>query len=51
MWKGKWRNQYGSILTIIDDSDHRLTGTFQTALPDSGFHDQSIPMIGFHQGN
>jgi hypothetical protein len=51
MWKGKWRNRYGSILTITDDSDHRLIGTFETALPDSGFHDRSIPMIGFHQGN
>src|SRR4051794_25333837 len=50
-WLGQWRNQYGSILTITDDADHRITGTFRTALEDSGFFGQEIPVVGFHQGN
>jgi hypothetical protein len=50
-WLGRWRNQYGSILTITDDTDHRITGTFRTALEDSGFYGQDIPVVGFHQGN
>src|SRR3954453_4252642 len=48
---GRWRNQFGSILEITDDSDHRVVGSFTTALSDSGFAGQEIPMIGFHQGD
>lgn len=51
IWKGKWRNQYGSLLEISDDSDQKIVGTFRTALDDSGFHDQAIPMFGVHQGD
>jgi len=36
-WKGEWRNQYGSIVEITDDARNRISGTFTTALPDSGF--------------
>ena len=49
-WIGKWRNQYGSELEITNDADQKLTGTFTTALADSGFAGQTIPMVGFHQG-
>src|SRR3954453_8828158 len=50
-WTGKWRNQYGSILDISDDADNRITGTFRTALSDSGFYGQEIPVTGIHQGD
>src|SRR4051812_2579756 len=50
-WKGEWQNQYGSILTITDDSNHRIVGSFRTALSDSGFHGQEIPIVGLHQGD
>ena len=49
-WKGKWRNQYGSILEITDDANRKIVGTFRTSLDDSGFHGQTIPMLGVHQG-
>ena len=51
MWKGKWRNQYGSVLEITDDSNNRIVGTFRTALDDSGFRGQIIAMLGVHQGD
>jgi hypothetical protein len=50
-WKGTWKNQYGSILKITDDSGNRILGSFRTALPDSGFHGQEIPVVGVHQGD
>jgi hypothetical protein len=50
-WKGKWRNQYGSVVTIVDDTDQRISGTFKTALQDSGFYGQEIPVVGLHQGD
>ncbi|KRR16307.1 hypothetical protein CQ14_33340 [Bradyrhizobium lablabi] len=50
-WKGKWRNQYGSIVDITDDANRRISGTFKTALKDSGFYGQEIPVVGIHQGN
>nr|WP_245321830.1 avidin/streptavidin family protein [Mesorhizobium sp. WSM1497] len=43
-WKGVWKNQYGSIVEITDDADNRISGSFRTALPDSGFHGQEIPI-------
>jgi avidin family protein len=49
-WKGKWRNQYGSIVSIVEDANHRISGTFKTALKDSGFYGQEIPVVGLHQG-
>jgi hypothetical protein len=49
-WLGKWQNQYGSILEIVGDSNHRIIGTFTTALKDSGFYGQQIPAFGSHQG-
>ena len=50
-WVGKWRNQYGSLADITDDADHRITGTFSTALRDSGFFGEAVPMVGVHEGN
>lgn len=50
-WKGKWRNQYGSILEITDDADNRIVGSFGTALNDSGFRGQTITMLEVHQGD
>jgi len=50
-WKGKWRNQYGSIVSIVDDANHWISGTFKTALKDSGFYGQEIPVVGLHQGD
>jgi len=49
-WIGKWKNQYGSILEISDDSDNRIVGTFRTALEDSGFFGQEVAMLGVHAG-
>lgn len=50
-WIGKWRNQYGSILEITDESDHRVVGKFRTALDDSGFFGQEIDVVGVHHGD
>jgi len=50
-WLGKWRNQYGSILDITDESHHKIVATFRTALGDSTFAGQDIAMIGAHQGD
>lgn len=50
-WIGNWRNQFGSILRITGDAEGRIEGTFETALEDSGFYGQSVPVVGFHKGN
>ncbi len=50
-WNGQWRNQYGSILDINDDADHHIAGTFRTALSDSGFYGQEVPVTGVHYGD
>ncbi len=50
-WVGKWRNQYGSLVDITDDADHRITGTFSTALRESGFFGHTIPVVGVHEGD
>lgn len=50
-WIGTWRNQYGSTVRITNDRDHRVVGVFVTALKDSGFHGQEVPVIGVHQGD
>lgn len=49
-WTGRWRNQYGSILTITDDADRRIHGTFRTALGDSSFAGQDVEVTGIHRG-
>ncbi|MCK1714309.1 MULTISPECIES: avidin/streptavidin family protein [unclassified Bradyrhizobium] len=50
-WVGNWQNQFGSILRITSDAEGRIEGNFETALEDSGFYGQSVPVIGFHRGN
>jgi hypothetical protein len=50
-WIGTWRNQYGSTLRITDDTGHRISGFFTTALPDSGFFGETVPVVGVHQGD
>lgn len=50
-WIGNWRNQFGSMLRITRDADGRIEGLFETALEDSGFYGQAVPVIGFHKGN
>jgi hypothetical protein len=49
-WTGTWRNQYGSRLTITDESEGRLRGTFRTALVDSGFFGLDVEVAGVHCG-
>ncbi|WP_405163111.1 avidin/streptavidin family protein [Nocardia sp. NBC_01499] len=49
-WKGLWRNEYGSRLTITDDGDGTLRGTFETALGDSAFAGTAVPIQGLHIG-
>jgi hypothetical protein len=50
-WVGKWRNQFGSIVDITSDAEHRIEGTFRTALQDSGFYGQEVRIFGIHQGD
>jgi Avidin family len=50
MWVGTWQNQYGSTLTITDDADQKIRGTFRTALEDSTFAGQEIDVSGIHVG-
>ncbi len=50
-WLGKWRNQYGSVIEITDESNNRIAGSFRTALPDSGFFGQEIEIVGMHYGD
>ncbi|ACU75307.1 conserved hypothetical protein [Catenulispora acidiphila DSM 44928] len=50
MWVGTWHNQYGSRLTITDESDHRIQGSFRTALGDSAFAGEEAEISGIHQG-
>ena len=50
-WVGSWRNQFGSILRIISDAEGRIEGNFETALDDSGFYGQTVPVTGYHRGN
>jgi len=47
-WIGTWRNQYGSTLRITSDEGNRIQGVFRTALRDSGFFGQDLPVVGVH---
>jgi hypothetical protein len=49
-WTGTWRNQYGSELTILDERDGRITGTFRTALRDSSFFGRELAVSGIVRG-
>ena len=50
-WIGTWRNQYGSVVEITDDSNGQIKGTFRTALADSSFHGQTVPVHGAAHGD
>jgi hypothetical protein len=50
-WIGTWKNQYGSILEITEERENRVTGTFVTALGDSGFRGKTLPMVGIAYGD
>jgi hypothetical protein len=50
-WKGTWRNQYGSTLTIADETTERIEGSFRTALKDSGFFGRDYSVTGVHHGD
>jgi hypothetical protein len=49
-WTGEWKNEYGSVLVISDAREGRITGTFRTALGDSGFAGQEFEIVGLYQG-
>jgi len=46
VWRGAWRNQYGSTVVIEDDSDGVIRGVFRTALEDSRFFGVDAPVHG-----
>ncbi len=50
-WIGTWRNQYGSELRIDGERDGALTGTFRTALQDSGFFGRELAVSGIVRGS
>ncbi|MBV8750704.1 MAG: avidin family protein [Candidatus Eremiobacteraeota bacterium] len=50
-WTGTWQNQYGSTLTVTEDADGAIVGTFDTALRDSGFFGKKVPVRGIHRGD
>jgi hypothetical protein len=51
MWTGTWRNRYGSTLTVTGEADGRLEGSFRTALGDSGFFGEALPIVGVCRGD
>lgn len=50
-WVGTWVNEYGSRLHITDDRAGRVEGTFTTALGDSPFAGETVPIAGMSRGN
>jgi hypothetical protein len=50
-WVGTWRNEYGSLVEITDESNGQIDGTFRTALEDSSFHGQTVPIHGAAHGD
>jgi hypothetical protein len=50
-WIGRWKNQFGSVVEITREAGGTIEGTFRTALEDSGFYGQTVPISGVHQGN
>ena len=49
-WIGSWRNQYGSVLEITDESNGRIEGRFRSAV-DPRIKGQSVAVVGVHQGD
>ncbi|HXR93981.1 MAG TPA: avidin/streptavidin family protein [Steroidobacteraceae bacterium] len=50
-WLGTWRNQYGSTLRVTDEEGYEIRGSFRTALSDSSFFGQELPVLGVHSGD
>jgi hypothetical protein len=50
-WKGTWRNQYGSIVVIENDTGGVIRGFFRTALKDSSFFGLEVPIHGVACGD
>ncbi|MGR3907484.1 avidin/streptavidin family protein [Burkholderia sp. SR8] len=50
-WIGTWRNQYGSTLNITDDKQGVIRGEFSTALQDSAFFGEDLPVSGVWFGD
>jgi hypothetical protein len=50
-WNGRWKNQFGSVVEIREESHNKISGTFTTALKDSAFFGQTVPIIGTYQGS
>ena len=51
MFKGKWRNELGSILNIVDvNPDGTLTGTYNTAVGDDDVVGKGEPVSGRYNG-
>jgi Avidin family len=50
-WIGIWRNQYGSVVEITDDSNGQIRSTFRTVLDDSSFHGKTVPIYGAAHGD
>lgn len=50
-WIGTWKNQYGSVFVITDDTEGRIAGTFRTALKDSSFLAMRVAVSGIHRGD
>ena len=48
-WLGKWKNQFGSLVEVTSEADGRIEGTFRTALKDSGFFGETVPIVGSAQ--
>jgi hypothetical protein len=41
----------GSMVQITNEENGRIEGTFRTALEDSGFYGQDVPILGVHRGD
>ncbi|WP_225769950.1 avidin/streptavidin family protein [Inquilinus sp. Marseille-Q2685] len=50
-WNGTWRNQYGSTVVIEEDGGGVIRGVFRTALEDSSFFGQDVPIHGAAHGD
>ena len=49
-WTGTWRNQYGSVLEITNESNGRIEGHFRSEV-DNRIKGHQVPVVGVHQGD
>jgi hypothetical protein len=47
-WSGSWRNQYGSVLEITDESNGRIAGRFRSEV-DGRIKGHWVDVVGVHQ--